>query len=279
MPRLRVAKVQPLHTLFMQHIRNDDCNGSSGKGSWQIGQSSSSDLARPFFISTTLIPLPRTPRIAGCFASAPAVPRSVCGRRVAGNEREGVLNLALLIGAECEWGGPSRFNSWPERTATIQALEEEASARQCHQEGRGPARSRFKLKELGHPARATEAATTGRGSGRPASGGRAPRRRVPESAGTGSSGGAAKREGARRPATASGCGRRRIPPAASEAAASDAQDVNCRRTPHVAAGAVAVASEAAASDAVGVSRRRIPPVAAGAVATDLRTIKCACKIA
>ena len=51
--RFRAAKTQPLQTLFMQHTRKDDWNLSSGKGSWQIGQSSSSDLVRPFFMSTS----------------------------------------------------------------------------------------------------------------------------------------------------------------------------------------------------------------------------------
>ena len=52
-PRLCDAKMQPLHTFFMQHVRKDDCFASSGKGFEQIGQSSSSDLVRPFFISTS----------------------------------------------------------------------------------------------------------------------------------------------------------------------------------------------------------------------------------
>ena len=53
MPRFRAAKMQPLHTSFMQHSWNIDCLLTSGKGSEQIGQSSSSDLVRPFFISTS----------------------------------------------------------------------------------------------------------------------------------------------------------------------------------------------------------------------------------
>ena len=56
MPRFMTAKMQPLQTLFMQHTRKDDCFVSSGKGSEQIGQSSSSDLLRPFFISTSSFP-------------------------------------------------------------------------------------------------------------------------------------------------------------------------------------------------------------------------------
>ena len=53
MPRFRAAKKQPLQTFVMQHGLNTDCCQSSGKGSWQIGQSSSSDLLRPFFIRTS----------------------------------------------------------------------------------------------------------------------------------------------------------------------------------------------------------------------------------
>ena len=53
MPRFRAAKTQPLHTSFMQHYRKHDCLLSSGKGSWQIGQSSPSDLVQPFFMRTS----------------------------------------------------------------------------------------------------------------------------------------------------------------------------------------------------------------------------------
>ena len=53
MPRLRAAYTQPLHTNFMQHSWNIDCFGSSGNSNWQMGQSSPSDLVRPFLISTS----------------------------------------------------------------------------------------------------------------------------------------------------------------------------------------------------------------------------------
>ena len=57
MPRLTDANRQPLHTSFMQHALNTDSFTSSGNGSEQIGQSSSSDLLRPFFISTSCFPV------------------------------------------------------------------------------------------------------------------------------------------------------------------------------------------------------------------------------
>ena len=50
--------MQPLHTNFMQQTKNVVFSGSSGRGNWQIGQSSSSDLVRPFFISTSSFPVP-----------------------------------------------------------------------------------------------------------------------------------------------------------------------------------------------------------------------------
>ena len=53
MPRFMAAMMQPLHTLFKQHGLSADCCPLSGNGNWQIGQSSSYDLVRPFFISTS----------------------------------------------------------------------------------------------------------------------------------------------------------------------------------------------------------------------------------
>ena len=56
MPCLRAAKTQPLQTLFIQQGWNMDSFASSGNGSWQIGQSSPSDLVRPFVIRTSWFP-------------------------------------------------------------------------------------------------------------------------------------------------------------------------------------------------------------------------------
>mmetsp|Transcript_22736 Transcript_22736/g.52203 ORF Transcript_22736/g.52203 Transcript_22736/m.52203 type:complete len:210 (+) Transcript_22736:764-1393(+) len=56
MPRFRAANMQPSHTRVMQQTLNLDCLPSSGRGNWQIGQSSSSDLVRPFFIRTSCFP-------------------------------------------------------------------------------------------------------------------------------------------------------------------------------------------------------------------------------
>ena len=56
MPRLRDAKMQPLQTFFMQQTLIIDCFASSGKGSEQIGHSSSSDFTRPFFNNTSWFP-------------------------------------------------------------------------------------------------------------------------------------------------------------------------------------------------------------------------------
>ena len=55
MSRLRAARVHPLHTNFMQHTCNDDCCLSGGRRRLQMGHSSS-DLVRPFFISTSWFP-------------------------------------------------------------------------------------------------------------------------------------------------------------------------------------------------------------------------------
>ena len=56
MPRFRAAKTHPLHTNVMQQTLNVECVRSIGIDNWQIGQSSSSDLVRPFFISTSWFP-------------------------------------------------------------------------------------------------------------------------------------------------------------------------------------------------------------------------------
>ena len=57
MPRLRAARLQPLHSNFIQHVWNDDWPASRGNSRLQMGQSSSSDdLSRPFLINASWFP-------------------------------------------------------------------------------------------------------------------------------------------------------------------------------------------------------------------------------
>ena len=71
MPRFRAAKMQPLHTFFMQHALNIDCFHRAAKAAGRSGSRPPPTSCGPSSSAPAGSPRPRTPRIAVMLCLSP----------------------------------------------------------------------------------------------------------------------------------------------------------------------------------------------------------------